>query len=308
MLFLKGSYDKGHGKSLALSSDINLNYSKSWRKHVLFGNIGANIREENSENYIYSAIGFPNDKMDNIIFAKQYAQNAKPTGYESINREVGALMAVNYSYDDRFLSDFSLRTSASSQFGSNNRWGSFWSFGLGWNIHNESFLKNSEVIRQLRIRSSVGYTGSQNFNSYQAMLLYNYFVDDSYQGMIGTYLEGLANNDLKWQQKLDYNYGLDLNIKNRINLKFDYYRSITDNLLTDITVPPSLGFDYYKANLGQILNTGMEFRLNYNVFVNSEKRSSLNLFVLGASNKNKIMKISNSLRGLTEEQDRYSIY
>ena len=306
MLFLKGSYDKGHGKSLALSSDINLNYSKSWRKHVLFGNIGANIREENSENYIYSAIGFPNDKMDNIIFAKQYAQNAKPTGYESINREVGALMAVNYSYDDRFLSDFSLRTSASSQFGSNNRWGSFWSFGLGWNIHNESFLKNSEVIRQLRIRSSVGYTGSQNFNSYQAMLLYNYFVDDSYQGMIGTYLEGLANNDLKWQQKLDYNYGLDLNIKNRINLKFDYYRSITDNLLTDITVPPSLGFDYYKANLGQILNTGMEFRLNYNVFVNSEKRSSLNLFVLGASNKNKIMKISNSLRGLTEEQDKLS--
>lgn len=305
-LFLKGSYDKGNGKSSMLSSDINLNYSKVWGKHILFSNIGANIREDNTENYLYSAIGFPNDKMDNIIFAKQYAINGKPSGSESINRELGGLAALNYAFDNRYFADLSVRTTASSQFGSENRWGSFWSAGAGWNIHNEKFLQGNETLTHLKLRGSMGYTGSQNFNSYQAMLLYNYFVDDSYQGMLGTYLNGLANEDLKWQQKLDYNVGLDMEIMSRLNLRVDVYNAITTNLLTDITTPPSLGFDSYKANLGQIRNTGLEFKLNYRLLTDPSIRRSLNLFVSGVSNRNKIVKISNSLQSITSEQDRLS--
>ena len=302
--FKRGSYTQTYGKSFSVSSDINLNYSHNWDKHILFANLGVNIRSSNSEEYEHSAVGFPNDKMDNIIFAKQYADNSKPTGSESIDREVGALLAVNYSYDDRYLADFSLRASASSQFGSDNRWGSFWSAGLGWNVHNEKFFQESGVVKQLRLRASMGYTGSQNFNSYQGMLLYNYFTDDSYLDFIGTYLEGLANSKLKWQQKFDTNYGIDINLWGRLNVKFDYYRSVTNNLLTDITTPPSLGFSSYKDNLGKLLNTGYEFRVNYLLFSRPEDRMSVNVFVAGTSNKNKIKKISNSLSSLTSEQDK----
>ena len=304
--FKKGSYEKAHGKQFSISGDLNLNYNKTFGKHIVFGNLGGNIREETMENYIYNAEGFPNDKMDNIIFARQYAEDTKPTGSESINREIGALLAINYSYDDRYLADVSARASGSSQFGANNRWGSFWSAGLGWNIHNEKFLKESAVVKQLKLRASMGYTGSQNFNSYQAMLLYNYFLDDSYMGFIGTYLEGLANKDLKWQQKFDYNYGVDLYLFNRLNIKFDYYRAKTNNLLTDITLPPSAGFETYKANLGEIINSGYEFKINYNAYSDSESRSYVNLFVNGAANKNKIKKISNSLRSITAAQDEES--
>ncbi|SMC88096.1 SusC/RagA family TonB-linked outer membrane protein [Pedobacter nyackensis] len=305
-LFLKGTYDKGNGKSTMVSSDVNVNYSKVWGKHVLYTNVGANIREDNSENYLYSAIGFPNDKMDNIIFAKQYALNGKPSGTESINRELGGLAAANYSFDNRYFADLSVRTTASSQFGTNSRWGSFWSAGAGWNLHNEKFLQGNKTITHLKLRGSMGYTGSQNFNSDQALLLYNYFVDNSYQGMLGTYLNGLANEDLKWQQKLDYNAGLDAEIMSRLNLRVDVYNAITTNLLTDITTPPSLGFDSYKANLGQIRNTGIELKLNYRMLLNPAIRRSLNLFVTGISNTNKIVKISNSLQSITEEQDRLS--
>ena len=300
----RGSYTQGYGKSFTVSSDLTVNYSHSWKKHVLFANAGANIRSSNSEDYVHKAVGFPNDKMDNIIFAKQYAKDSKPTGSESIDREVGFLMAANYSYDDRYLADFSLRTNASSQFGADNRWGTFWSVGLGWNLHNEAFIKGSDVVKQFRLRASMGYTGSQNFNSYQAMLLYNYFTDDSYLGAIGTYLEGLANSKLKWQQKFDVNYGLDLNLWNRVNVKFDYYRSTTDNLLTDITTPPSLGFSSYKDNLGKIVNEGYEFRVNWQLYSRPEDRASVNVFVSGVSNKNKIKEISNSLTSLTEEMDK----
>lgn len=302
--YKRGSYTQGFGKSFSVSSDLNLNYSHNWNKHILFANAGANIRSSKSESYIHEAVGFPNDKMDNIIFAKQYAENSKPTGSESIDREVGFLLAVNYSYDDRYLADFSLRTNASSQFGSDNRWGTFWSAGAGWNVHNEKFFKESAVLKQLRLRASFGYTGSQNFNSYQAMTLYNYFTDDSYLGFLGTYLEGLANSKLKWQQKFDANYGIDMNLWNRLNIKFDYYRSTTDNLLTDITTPPSLGFDSYKDNLGKILNEGYEFRVNGLLYSRPQDRISVNVFVSGVSNKNKIKEISNSLTSLTSDQDK----
>ena len=303
--FLKrGSYTQGYGKYFAVNGDVNFNYSKNWNKHILFANLGANIKSAETEYYYHTAVGFPNDKMDNIIFAKQYAENSKPTGSESIDREVGGLFALNYSYDDRYLADFSLRASASSQFGADNRWGTFWSGGLGWNMHNESWFKDSKIVKQLRLRGSLGYTGSQNFNSYQSMLLYNYFTDDSYLGMIGTYLEGLANTALKWQQKYDVNIGTDINLFGRLNIRFDYYRAITDNLLTDITTPPSLGFTSYKDNLGKMENTGYEFRVNGLVFSRPESRTSLNVFVSGTHNKNKIKEISNSLQSLTSEQDK----
>lgn len=302
--FKRGSYTQGYGKYLSVNGDINFNYSKNWNKHILFANLGANIRNAESENYIHTAVGFPNDKMDNIIFAKQYAENSKPTGNESIDREVGTLLAVNYSYDDRYLADFSLRANASSQFGADNRWGTFWSGGLGWNMHNESWFKESKIVKQLRLRASLGYTGSQNFNSYQGMLLYNYFTNDSYMDMIGTYLEGLANTALKWQQKYDTNFGFDLNLWGRLNARFDYYRSTTENLLTDITTPPSLGFASYKDNLGKIENTGYEFRVSYTALSRPASRTSLNIFVSGTHNSNKIKEISNSLQTLTSEQDK----
>jgi hypothetical protein len=135
------------------------------------------------------------------------------------------------------------------------------------------------------------------------MLLYNYFTNSSYQGLLGTYLNGLANDNLKWQQRYDFNIGFDMNILDRVSIRFDRYRSTTNNLLTDITTPPSLGFASYKENLGQLLNTGYEFKVNYRCLVNTADRSSLNVFVSGAANTNTIQKISNSLKSLTKAMD-----
>lgn len=302
--FTKGSYTKGTGKASAVSGDLNLNYNKSFGRHNVFANAGAIIREDKAENIQYTAVGFPNDKMDNIMFANQFAVNGRPTGSESHNREIGFLGAGNYSFSDKYFADLSIRTSASSQFGSKNPWGSFWSAGIGWNVHKEKFFEGmTHVVKQLKLRSSVGYTGSQNFDSYQAMLLYSYFTNASYQGQLGTYLNGLANENLKWQQRYDFNVGFDMNILDKVTLRFDHYRSTTNNLLTDITTPPSMGFASYKENLGQLLNVGYEFKVNYRVFTNPTNRSSLNVYVSGASNKNTIEKISNSLQSLSKIMD-----
>jgi TonB-linked SusC/RagA family outer membrane protein len=304
--FLKGSYDAGYGKQSVMGGDINLSFNQAWGKHGVYANLITNIRQNQGETTLYKAEGFPNQKMDNIMFAKQYALDSKPAGSEMLDREVGIVLSANYAYDERYLLDLSLRESASSQFGANNRWGTFWATGIGWNVHNEAFFKNSNVVTLLKLRGSMGYTGSQSFNSAQAMLSYNYYLDRSYQGLIGAYLEALANSDLKWQQKYDFNVGLNMNLFDRLDIKFDLYKTITTDLLTDINIPPSLGFSTYVANLGEIENNGYEFGLNYKIFARGYDRTYLSVFVNGLHNKNKITKISNSLQAINKAQDEES--
>ncbi|MCL2560835.1 MAG: SusC/RagA family TonB-linked outer membrane protein [Rikenellaceae bacterium] len=300
--FTRGSFRAGYGKYSTVGGDLNLSYNNSWGLHALYSNLVGNVRQMSGETHIYDAEGMPSERMDNILFARQYALHSKPYGSEMLDREVGFLLAANYSYDNRYLMDLSARRSASSQFGSNNKWGTFWSVGVGWNLHHEQFLRSSSVITRLKLRGSTGYTGSQDFNSWQAMLLYSYFLDSSYQGMIGAQLEALANPDLRWQQKYDWNAGLDMTLFGNLDMRVDLYRATTNNLLTDINIPPSLGFQTYKANLGEIRNTGIEFAANWRVFYNAANRSSLSLFVNGIHNRNEVAKISNSLRAINDQQ------
>ena len=154
--FRKGSYQVNNGTMKKLSGDLNVRYSTSIRdKHYIFTNIGFNLSDETYEEVIHKAEGFPNDRMTDIIFARQYLKESKPDGKESTIRDIGVLGVVNYTYDNRYLLDLSLRTHASSQFGSNNRWGNFWSVGVGWNIHKEAFM-NQEIFDNLKIRGSMG--------------------------------------------------------------------------------------------------------------------------------------------------------
>ena len=112
--FRKGSYQVNNGTMKKLSGDLNVRYSTSIRdKHYIFTNIGFNLSDETYEEVIHKAEGFPNDRMTDIIFARQYLKESKPDGKESTIRDIGVLGVVNYTYDNRYLLDLSLRTNAS---------------------------------------------------------------------------------------------------------------------------------------------------------------------------------------------------
>lgn len=299
----KGTYEYGDGKDFSVAADVNANYSKSFGKHLIFANVGWSINDNTARFTDFIAEGFPNDYLENITFARQYYKDSRPSGSEHTTRDLGILLAVNYSYDDRYLLDGSFRLNASSQFGSDNRWGKFWSAGIGWNIHNEKFTRELGFLNQLRLRASIGFTGSQNFNSYQSKATYGYNSSDSYLGAFGAYLLGLENSKLKWQRKYDQNIGLDLSVFRRsLVLRFDYYLSNTDDLLTDVTVPSSTGFRSYKENLGKVQNRGLEFRISSCIWSDTERGNFLNVYVGGSHNVNKIKKISNSLASYNDKQ------
>ncbi|OFY40736.1 MAG: hypothetical protein A2X18_11745 [Bacteroidetes bacterium GWF2_40_14] len=303
----RGRYTYGDGKDLTLSSDIIANYSfLAGKNHMFFANAGWSISNAASEYATFIAEGFPNDKLDNISFARQYLLNGRPFVSQGTTRDVGVLGSLNYSYASRYLFDASLRMSGSSQFGSSNRWGKFWSLGFGWNIHNEKFMKNLKdagAITQAKLRASLGFTGSQNFNSYQSLATYDYYTSQFYNGNIGATLGAMPNSNLRWQKKNDKNIGLDLSLlKNRINLRLDYYIANTDDLLTDVTIPSSTGFTSYKENMGEVENKGYEFSIKYRVWSDPKNNSFFNVYVAGAHNKNRIKEISNYLQTFNNTQ------
>lgn len=306
--FRKGSYKRNEGAQLRYTADFNINYNKALGdRHLIFVNAGANIGQRSFEEVAYNAEGFPNDRMNDILFAAQYAKyQNRPTGQEGTTRDLGLLSIVSYSYDERFFVDASFRASASSQFGANHRWGPFWSTGVGWNIHNEEWISRMRVFDRLKIRASVGSTGSQNFSSYQSIATYAYFLDKIYQGYLGAYLKGMANPDLRWQQKMDYNVGMDFSVAKRLTGRIDYYQSITQNTLLDFTLPPSTGFSSVKENLGRIRNTGLEAMITYNVYSDPRNRSFFAVSASAIHNKNVILSISNALDAYNQQQDKIS--
>lgn len=299
----KGTYEYGDGNDFNLAADVNANYSKSFGRHLIFVNAGWSINDNSSHYTKFMAEGFPNDYLEDITFARQYYKDSRPSGTEHRTRDVGVLFALNYSYADRYLLDGSFRVSASSQFGRDNRWGKFWSAGIGWNIHKEKFAQELTFLDQLRIRASIGFTGSQNFNSYQSKATYSYNSTDSYLGAYGAFLLGIENSKLKWQRKYDRNIGLDLSVlERRLTLRLDYYAANTDDLLTDVTIPSSTGFRSYKENLGEVQNRGIEFRIAGKIWADAGKGDFLNIYVGGTHNSNKIKKISNFLASYNEQQ------
>ncbi len=306
----RGQYTKGNGKIFNSSFDAGINYSLIKDKHLLFANATYSIQQNESQNYSTTVVGFPSDKLDYIGAGNNYI-DGKPIGNEATTRAIGLTTALNYSYDNRYLLDLSWRLSGSSQFGAESRFGKFWSVGAGWNLHNESFLQNSKTIQSMKLRSSIGYTGSQNFSAYQAISTYNYITNQIYNGDLGLVISSLSNESLMWQRQFDRNIGLDMQLFKLATLRLDVYSNITKDLLTDITIAPSVGFATYKENMGETLNRGFQLGTSFRVYSDQERQRYVNLNFNVLSNNNKIRKISDALRAYNDlvdsQKEEYAI-
>jgi TonB-linked SusC/RagA family outer membrane protein len=297
----RGSYRLDNGKSSSFSGDVNATYTRDIDKHFISAYVGAFVSESSYAAYVNRAEGFPNNQAADITFARQYAQGTRPVGLSSLNRELSFLSTVNYSYDNRYLVDATYRLSASSLYGKDNRWAPGWSLGIGWNVHNESFFMNSNFIKQLKIRGSVGVTGNQNFNTSYAVGTYQYFTLYNYNGLTGSYLYNLPNPQLKWEQKKDYNVGIDATI-GEFKLKADYYDSYTENMVTDVSVSTTTGFNMVKDNLGLVRNRGIEITANVNLW--QKESGFMNIFGSVVSNTNRIVSLSESMRTYNALQEK----
>jgi len=300
----RGLYTASNGELLTWETKFILSYFKEFDKHVINANLIYNAQESTFQSRGFTSTGYPNDQMDDINFGMIYEKDAKPQSSETISRLMGAVMSVNYSYDNRYMCDFSFRSDASSAYGLDHNWAPFWAAGIGWNVHEENMLKESNIINELKLRGSYGYTGTISFDPYQSMRTYSYDTDNPIIYSTGVTMMGIGNDRLSWQRTLKRNLGIDFGlINNRLSGNVNYYNDLSKDLLVSVTLPPSLGFGQYSENLGEVQNTGYELNLQYRVIKNQEAKLYLDIFVGAMHNENKLMKISDYLSAYNDNQD-----
>lgn len=305
----KGSYIKTSSEEFSYDANAVLSYTKTLGKHLINGAGVFNIYEKKNDSYTVIGQNYPNGQMDHIGMGTQYLEGGRPIGNYSITRLLGVIGNTNYSYDNRYMADLSLRGDASSLFGSNNRWGLFFAGGLGWNIHNESFLKNSSWVNVLKIRGSWGETGGIQFNPYQWMMMFSYNDHDiqgiTYNNRIGALLMALGNPNLLWQKKEKFNLGIDFEMfSNRLSGNINLYQETSKNQLVDVTLAPSVGFPTYMENLGMVKNVGFELSLKGTILKSESKNYQLDLFTNLFHNKNELVMINNALTAFNDSQDQ----
>ena len=217
---------------------------------------------------------------------------------------MGLTGQFSYSYDNKYSFDFNVRADMSSRFGSDNRMEPFWSAGVRWNAYREKWLEGR--VSNLVFRASYGVTGSQNYEPYQAIEFYSFsnsMKPYTSFNVLGALLQGLNNSDLNWSTVNNLSLGVDLGFwKNRINMSFNYYNNITNEMLVQYDLAPSTGFSSQTVNAGELQNKGFDVSLNVIAFQDLQRQIFWTVGVNANHNKNTIRKISNWLQALNEEQ------
>ena len=288
-----GSRGANNGSNWTLKT--YLTYNGTFGKHNISVMAGHEA-QENSYETLYAS-------RDNYLFNTIHelnmgdsstAKNSSGRGSSAIESYYGRL---NYGYDDRYLTTFTVRGDGSSSFGPANRWGVFPSMALAWKINNEKFLKDVKWLNNLKLRLGWGLVGNQSASSYA------YGVTMASAASIwgtGFYAGNYPNDKLKWEETKAWNAGIDLNLfDNRVEFIFDTYLKNTDNLLMQASLPSYVTgiINSPWVNAGAMENKGAEFTLNtVNI---SKKDFTWRTGITISFNKNKITKLYTETAGLS---------
>lgn len=291
-----GSYGWEQKDKYNLSLNAYLQYSKDFTdKHrfdVMAGYEWQHFHDTSDQEYwgLYPL-------SNNVVENRGQRYNNTSSGSATESYLVSFFGRVNYTLLDRYLFTATVRQDGSSRFHKNNRWGLFPSFALGWKLKEEAFLKDVDVLSDLKLRLGYGISGQQNINSgdYPYLAVYETNKDGAYYPILGegiTYRPNAYNPDLKWEKTTTYNVGLDFGfLNNRINGAVDYYYRKTTDLLNSVFVSAGTNFkNKVLSNVGSLENSGIEFSINSKPVVTTDWTWDLGFNI--TYNKNEITKLT----------------
>lgn len=291
---------ESYAKTLNYGIDNIVTYSPSLNNQKLDLMVGNVVQKEN-----YQAISGDGSQYseDLIPYISAAAQTTADVNY--YDWSLAAFFGrVNYSLLDRYLVSATFRKEASSRFGSNNKWGNFPSFSVGWKVSEESFFPVIEAVNQLKLRASWGVTGNNNIGNYSHLARLstsNYILNDQLVG--GKVLSTFGNADLSWETSRQLDVGFDLIMFNgKIVLVAEYYNKITEDMLLPIEIPSISGFTSSLTNIGKVENKGYEFSL---IYKNQIGKLGINSNFNIAFNRNKILEINNQSEELFSSNNFY---
>ncbi len=242
-----------------------LTYNKTFAQvHSINVMLGQEMSQSHWETQVSNATGYLSNPTKDPSAGD--VSKSSGTGSQSDNSIASFFGRAFYSYDDRYLLTATLRRDGSSKFARGNRWGWFPSAALGWKLSNESFLKDNDVINNLKLRFGWGATGNQNVENWAYMAMLS---SKTTPWGVGVLTGNTPNPELKWETTYSTNIGLDLSLfQNRIEFIADVYYKKTKDLLLQLPLPSYLGSagagsaSNPWANVGSLENKGIELTLN----------------------------------------------
>ncbi|MBC6996602.1 TonB-dependent receptor [Neolewinella lacunae] len=260
----RGSATSNYGRGYDLTSSTYLNFNKTFNeRHTFSATAGLEYSEFNNYSSNTSVSNFELEilGLDNVGIGT--GLNNIGTG-RSLSVLQSGFLRLNYSYLGKYLLTVTGRADGSSRFAENEKWGYFPSAAIGWRVSEENFLKGSQTISNLKLRASLGETGTQSIAPYQSLARYGtiqYPVGNN--PALGFVPNSVEAPNLRWETTRQLNLGIDLGLwNNRLEFIFDYFVKTTEDLLANTPLPPQSGFGGALVNLGSIENRGIELGVN----------------------------------------------
>ncbi len=256
----EGSASRNSSDALSLQITNTINYRfKIGADHTLNFLVGQEGTNYHYEGFAVATRGQNNNKLTDV------SNGTRATSWSDTTDDDYGMVSFfargEYSYSDRYYADFSVRTDASSRFGSDNRWAGFWAVSFMWNLRNERFMESARSwLTNAQFTVSTGTSGNSSIPNYEHLALVGGGL--TYMGDAGVIPISQSTENLRWEKPWTTNIGLHLGFWNRLNLDVEFYnKRVTDMLME---VPQSYadnGYGYRWSNVGTMVNRGVEVNL-----------------------------------------------
>jgi TonB-linked SusC/RagA family outer membrane protein len=269
-------------------NENSLNYNHSFGQHNVSALVGFTAQKEWGNVSTFSSNKYPNNLVPTLN-----AVSGILTGGSAIISEwsmLSYLGRINYNFNNKYYVTASFRTDGSSRFGANKKWGQFPSAALAWRISQENFLKDVTFLSDLKLRTSYGKTGNNNIGNYAhlATIAYDRYPFGAVQNG-GFHQAVIDNPNLTWETQSQIDAGIDISFfDQRLAFTVDYFHSVNSDLLLNVNIPSTTGFNTTLRNIGEVENKGWEFTVStLNIKGKFQWTTDFNI----STYKNKVLKL-----------------
>lgn len=286
-----GSANVSTAQATNLLNENVVNYNKTFGRHAINALAGLTYQTNTATTLTGSGIGFLSDVTGTGNIQSAGTPGTPNTSYAKWVI-ISYLARLNYTLDEKYLFTVSMRRDGYSGYSNGQQWGNFPSAAFAWRASNEPFLRNSHVVSDLKVRASYGVAGSNAIGAYQTLNLLTasttVFGDGQHIGYApGATLPG----NLKWETTYQGDFGVDASfLRGVLHVTADFYDKRTKNLLNNVSLPASMGYQTTVQNIGEISNRGMEFAADATVM---DRAVHWNVGANISFNRNKVVKLYN---------------
>ena len=284
-----GTLYRYHTRSWTYNFQQLLTYTKSFGKHNMDLLLG---HESYRRQYFYLRGGKANlYSYDSEELAGAVVDSQAAYSYKNDYNNEGYFFRGQYNFDERIYASVSYRRDASSKFHPDNRWGNFWSVGGSWIIDNERWF-TADWVDLLKVKASYGSQGNDGIGDY--LYTDTYSVENN-DGQVAVLFNRKGNKDITWETNTNYNNGAEFGFfGHRLTGSFEYFNRKTTDMLFQFSVPASLGYSSYYANVGDMKNSGFEIELSGDLI--RTKNFTWNLSVNATHVKNEVTYLADEFK------------